>query len=301
MVMNMEIIDGIKSGKYYLEKTSPTTYKMLEVKDRITYKQSKYQKIEVIEFKEYGKCLVLDNLIQLSEKDECLYHEMHVHPALISHEKPEKILIIGGGDGGVLREVLKHKTVKKVIIVEIDEEVIETVKKHLPNIPRGSFEDPRVKIIIEDGKIYVNKAKEKFDVILMDLTDPEPTGPSIELYRTEFFKKVKGLLNDNGILLTQTSGYEIYPKIILDIQKALKNLFKYVGIYSSYVPSFGGEWTFTYASDSIDILKSSLMELRRRFKERKIETKYYCPELHYSLKYSMKSLISKIKIFAGEE
>ncbi|MEM3166790.1 MAG: spermidine synthase, partial [Candidatus Methanomethylicia archaeon] len=110
----MDFSDEYKLGKYYLERTSPHTYKMLEVKDKITYTQSKYQKIEVIEFEEYGKCLVLDNLIQLSEKDECLYHEMHVHPALISHEKPEKILIIGGGDGGVLREVLKHKTVKEV-------------------------------------------------------------------------------------------------------------------------------------------------------------------------------------------
>ncbi|MEM0084697.1 MAG: polyamine aminopropyltransferase [Candidatus Methanomethylicia archaeon] len=294
----MDFSDEYKLGKYYLERTSPHTYKMLEVKDKITYTQSKYQKIEVIEFEEYGKCLVLDNLIQLSEKDECLYHEMHVHPALISHEKPEKILIIGGGDGGVLREVLKHKTVKEVTIVEIDEEVIKTVKNYLPNIPRGAFEDPRVKIIIEDGKIYVERAHEKFDVILMDLTDPEPTGPAIELYRIEFFRKIKGLLNNGGILLTQTSGYEMYPRVILDIQTSLKKLFKYVGIYSSYVPSFGGEWTFTYASDSINVLGLSLMELRRRYRERGLETKYYCPELHYSLKYSMKSLLAKIKLFA---
>ncbi|MCX8168726.1 MAG: polyamine aminopropyltransferase [Candidatus Methanomethylicia archaeon] len=288
----------MKLDEYYFEKTSPTTYKALKVKKRIAYKQSKHQKIEIIEFEELGKCLILDNLIQISELDEHLYHEMHVHPPLISHEKPEKVLIIGGGDGGVLREVLKHNVVKKVELVEIDEDVIKIVKEYIPNVPSGAFEDPRVKIVIEDGKKFIEKTQEKFDAVLMDLTDPEPTGPSIELYRSEFFKKVKRIMKEDGILLTQTSGYEMYPRIILDIQKTLKELFKNVGIYASYLPAFGGEWTFTYASDTVDIFGLNLLEIEKRYRERGIKTRYYTPELHYSLKYSMKSLLAKIQLIA---
>jgi spermidine synthase len=283
---------------YYIEKTSPTTYKMLKIKNKVYSKQSKYQKIEIIDFEEYGRCLVLDDLIQLSELDEHLYHEMHVHPALISHEKPEKILILGGGDGGVLREVLKHGCVKSVVMVEIDEEVIEAVKKYMPNIPRGAFEDLRVKIVIEDGKKYVEETNEKFDIILMDLTDPEPSGPSIQLYRKEFFKEIKRILEDDGILLLQSSGYEMYGRRILEIQETLKEIFKYVGIYSNYVPSYGGEWTFTYASDKVDVLGLELEEISRRYLDRKLNTRYYNPELHFSLKYSMKSLLEKIKLFS---
>ncbi|MCS7368383.1 MAG: polyamine aminopropyltransferase [archaeon GBS-70-058] len=284
--------------EYYIEKTSPTTYKMLKIKNKVYSKQSKYQKIEIIDFEEYGRCLVLDDLIQLSELDEHLYHEMHVHPTLISHEKPEKILILGGGDGGVLREVLKHGCVKSVIMVEIDEEVIEAVKKYMPNIPRGAFEDPRVKIVIEDGKKYVEETNEKFDIVLMDLTDPEPSGPSIQLYGKEFFKEIKRILEDDGILLLQSSGYEMYGRRILEIQESLKEIFKYVGIYSNYVPSYGGEWTFTYASDKVDVLGLELEEISRRYLDRKLNTRYYNPELHFSLKYSMKSLLERIKLFS---
>jgi spermidine synthase len=283
---------------YYMEKTSPTTYKMLKIKNKVHSKQSKYQRIEVMDFEEYGRCLVLDDLIQLSELDEHLYHEMHVHPTLISHENPEKVLILGGGDGGVLREVLKHGCVKKVIMVEIDEEVIETVKKYMPNIPRGAFEDQRVKIVIDDGKRYVEETSEKFDIILMDLTDPEPSGPSIQLYGKEFFKRIKRILEEDGILLLQSSGYEMYGRKILEIQETLKEIFRYVGIYASYVPAYGGEWTFTYASDKVDVLGLGFEEISRRYLNRKLNTKYYNPELHFSLRYSMKSLLEKIKLFS---
>ncbi|MEM2137023.1 MAG: polyamine aminopropyltransferase [Candidatus Methanomethylicia archaeon] len=290
--------DRINLEEYYIEPTSPTSYKLIKLKSKIFSIKSKYQNIEVVELHKFGKCLVLDNLIQISELDEHLYHEMHVHPVLISHENPEKILIIGGGDGGVLREVLKHKMVKEVTMVEIDKEVINTTKEYIPKIPEESLNDPRVKIVIEDGKRYVEECVEKYDIILMDLTDPEPIGPAIQLYQIEFFKKVKDKLKDGGIFLLQSSGYEMYPKKILEIQEDLKKIFRHVGIYASYVPAYGGEWTFTYASDKINVLGVTLRELKRRFKERELNTKYYNPELHYSLKYSMKSLLSKIKLFA---
>ncbi|MGB9677714.1 MAG: polyamine aminopropyltransferase, partial [Candidatus Ratteibacteria bacterium] len=206
-----------------------------EIKKKLVEKKTKYQKIEIYETKSFGKVLMIDNLIQSVEKGEESYHEILVHPALFSHPYPENVLIIGGGEGATLREVLKHP-VKQVKMVDIDGEMIEMAKKYL-KFDKGAFEDKRAEIIIEDGFKYIKENNQKYDVIIVDATDPGET-PSCSLYTQEFFKLCFEHLNKNGIFVTQggTSIF-LHPERIENLYKNLKKIFKKVKIYSA--PVFG--------------------------------------------------------------
>lgn len=274
--------------KFYLEPMAPNTLTLTKIKKIHYSKKSKYQLIEVIESYDYGKGLYLDYSLQFSEIDEFIYHEVFVHPVMLGHPNPRKILIIGGGDGGVLREVLKHPTVEKAILVEIDEEVIKVVKKYLPFIPQNAFEDPRVKILIEDGVKYVAKSAEKFDVIIMDATDD--IGPSIPLYKVEFYRAVKKILNENGIFATQALGLEQHKGALEKIYFDLKEVFRITDFYYIFVPSFCNRWGFVFASDQYNVMEIRNDEIRRRYEERKLKTRYYTPEVHLALQIMRKTV-----------
>ena len=161
------------------------------VKDVLYEGKSKFQKIEIVRNKDYGRVLFLDGLVQTTERDEFYYHEMLVHPALASHPRPKNVLIIGGGDGGALREVLKHP-VRKAWLVEIDGQVIEACREHFPWL-RSTFRDPRAELVVEDGNIFIDKVRETFDVILVDSSDP--VGPSTVLHQEAFYRKLKAKLS----------------------------------------------------------------------------------------------------------
>ncbi len=279
---------------YYIEALNPNTYVMEKVKNIVYTKKSKYQLIEIIDTYNFGRSLVLDNTTQICEVDEHIYHEVFVHPAMICHPKPEKVLIIGGGDGGVLREVLKHPCVKRAVLVEIDEDVIKAVRKYMPYVPKGAFDDPRSEIVIEDGLKYVEQAAEKFDIIFMDLTDE--IGPSIPLYTVEFYKKVRRILNNDGILITQALGIDHRPEALRKICSDLKSTFKIVDYYFIYIPSFTGRWAFALGSDKYNPMELSHEEVRKVFEERKIETKFYSPEIHLVIKIMKRKLDGRFKV-----
>ena len=169
------------------------------VKDVLYEGQSKFQRIEIIRNKDYGRVLLLDGLVQTTERDEFYYHEMLVHPALCSHARPAKVLIIGGGDGGALREVLKHP-VRKAWLVEIDGHVVEACREHFPWL-RATFRDPRAELIVADGNVFIDKVRERFDVILVDSSDP--VGPSTVLHQEAFYRKLKAKLNPRKPANTQ--------------------------------------------------------------------------------------------------
>lgn len=227
----------------------------------------------------FGKLLKLDGQFQTSEKDEFFYHEMQVHVPMCSHPRPEKVLIIGAGDGGILKNVLMYKTVKKAVMVEIDAGVVEFSMKYLQSVCGNAFKDKRAQVIIGDGKRFVDKTADKFDVIILDLTDP--LGPSKALYTKEFYQKLSKLLNKKGIMQLHIEMCVPHMQISKLIHDRLASVFKYAKPSASYVPLYGGLMAFCTNSQDIDVSKINPKLVEKRLKERGIKNlKLYNGEFH---------------------
>lgn len=240
--------------------------------------KSRYQKINIFETKEFGRILTLDGLTQLSTRHEFIYHEMLTHPAFFYHKNPERVLIIGGGDGGVLREVVKHK-VKEIFLVDIDKAVIDVSKKYLPAVSNGSFKDKRVRVLCEDALNFVKKYKNYFDIIINDLTDP--TGVSLFLWTSEFYKDIKLALKEGGVAIFQTAY--LNEKFAKRARRKIKKVFPFFKTHKAYVKCFPfDEHTFSVGSKSVDFSKVALAELEKKYKKSGIKTKYYNPQIHFS-------------------
>jgi spermidine synthase len=221
------------------------------VKDVLYEGRSKYQRIEIIRNKDYGRVLLLDGLVQTTERDEFYYHEMLVHPALACHPRPSKVLIIGGGDGGALRETLKHPVVK-AWLVEIDGRVIEACRRHFPWL-KAALKDPRAELAVADGNVFIEEVREKFDVILVDSSDP--VGPSTVLHEEAFYRKLKARLNPGGIIAAQAGSLMLHLDSHALKSAFLRKLFRRTGLYLGPVPTYPvGTWCYDFLSDSIDPL-----------------------------------------------
>jgi len=259
--------------------TEPSTSTWgVKIEKEIYSGKSKFQKIEIFETKEFGRILALDGLVQLSTKDEFVYHEMLTHPAFFYHQNPKKILIIGGGDGGVLREVVKHP-VKSIFLVDIDKKVIEVSRKYLPSVSKGAFGDKRLKIFNEDALKFVKRYKNFFDIIIDDLTDP--TGPSLQLWQTGFYKDISRALKENGIATFQTAYLK--ERFAKKARKKLKKIFPFFKIHKAFVGCFPfDEHTFSFGSKKINFDKINFETISKRFKKLNLKTKYYSPEIHFA-------------------
>jgi len=263
-------------GGWYLQKVSENTFLGMRIRSIVFSGRTKYQHVEIVVFEDYGTGLVLDGLVQSTEADEYLYHESLVHPAMILHNDPKNILIIGGGEGATLREVLKHNTVKHVVMVDIDGELVDLAKKYLGSIHQGSLYDPRAEIVIEDGYKYVMRTSDKsFDVVIMDLTDPyDPHGPARELYTEKFFREIKRILKEDGVLVSQIGNAFYYEDIYNKIIEDSKRVFRYVKEYSVWIPSFGYEVCFMLATDHTNPDKLSDEDLDKIIRKRNVSTRY---------------------------
>ena len=254
---------------WFTEFVTPDNIQQFAVKDILYYGRSEYQTVEVIETVSYGKCLIIDGKIQSCEKDEFIYHEALVHPAMILHPNPVTVFIAGGGEGATLREVLAHKTVKKVVMVDIDAEVIDICKKLLPDHHRGSFDDGRVELLHMDARKYLAETKERFDVILIDLPEPIEGGPAYLLYTQKFYQLLKNKMAQDAIFAVQSGTTSLgITQVYTAINNTLKTAFPVVAPYEVNVPSFGGPWGFSLASLKADPLKLSPEEVDRRIADR---------------------------------
>ena len=195
----------------------------------------------------FDRCLLIDGQIQSSVKDEFIYHESLVHPAMMSHPNPRSVFIGGGGECATAREVLKYSTVEKVVICDLDQDVLDVSKRYLPSM--YGAEDKRSEIVIQDAKQYIEEYEGTFDVIIMDICDPIEAGPGIVCYFKEFYEKCKGKLSENGILVTQSTACSLllYHECFTVIVNTLKSVFEDVIPYSAYVPTFYAQWGFTMA------------------------------------------------------
>lgn len=275
-----------------VEELSPIMYTIKRIKSILVSTKTKYQSVLIAELHGFGKSLVLDGYVQSTEADEHLYHEPLVHPSMVTHPSPETVLIIGGSEGATLREVLKYRTVASVDMVDIDGELIEYTKKYLQSMHQNSFEDTRVRIYVEDGLEYIRKCdRSKYDVVIMDLTDPySPVPIAKHLYEEGTFMEIKRILREGGIVVTQAGCSFYHPSVYLSIVRSAANVFKVVREYYSWVPSFGYVNNFLIASDVYDPAALSREEVDARLRSRGVVTKYYDGQLHVSL-FNQKTII----------
>lgn len=239
--------------KWFYDRVSRNFIQLHSIEETLYTGQTKYQSAEVIRSGSFGKCLVLDGKIQSSEADEFIYHEALVQPSMIAHPHPETVFIAGGGEGATLREVLSHKTVKRVVMVDIDEEVIALCKKYLPEQSRGSFEDRRTELLHTDARDYLAKCDEKFDVIIIDIPDPLEEGPAYLLFTREFYQLVQDRLTDNGIICAQAGSASLTELLnFTAVNNTLRSVFPIVCPYKVDIPCFGGPWGFCLASKNLN-------------------------------------------------
>jgi spermidine synthase len=233
--------------------------------------RTKYQSVEVVRSRSFGICLVLDGKIQSSERDEFIYHEALVQPAMLAHPGPEDVFIAGGGEGATLREVLGHKTVKRAVMVEIDEQVTALSRHYLPGHSRGAFEDGRAELHHVDARRYLEKSGDMFDVIIIDLPDPIEKGPAYRLFTQEFYRIVLKRLRKDGLIAVQAGSTS--PTELLNltaVSNTLKSVFPVVTQYSTYVPCFGGPWGFCLASRQNDPSRLSPTDIDARIVARSL-------------------------------
>lgn len=259
---------------WYTENQTPAIRFSCKVNKTLHTAKTPYQEIAVLDTEPFGRMLVLDGMVQTCTEDEFVYHEMIVHVPLFTHPRPSDVLVVGGGDGGAIREILKHEPVEKAVLVEIDREVVECAKQYLPEIASG-LNDPRVEVIIEDGIVYLQNNPGQFDVILVDST--EPVGPAVGLFTEDFYRLVYAALRPGGILVAQTESPFYNADILVKAYTGMKAVFPRVATYLANVPTYpSGLWSFTLAAKQDAPLPPS------RQPAPDFASRYYTPELHSS-------------------
>ena len=241
----------VKADLWVSEYITPWDIYVHGVTKVLDYKKTAYQEMYIVETGAYGKGLVLDGKWQSCTGDEFLYHEALVHPAAIAYQSPKNVLVLGGGEGATIREVLRWKTIEKVMMVDIDGEVVESCRQHLPEMHQNAFDDPRVELVIADALQVLDKTTQQWDIIISDLSDPIEEGPSFQLFTKEYFEKLKRVLNPAGYAVIQ-AGPVAPVEIILHARlvNTLKSVFANVRSYCSHTPTYGSPWGFALASSA---------------------------------------------------
>ena len=240
------------TGKWVIETVMPDLAIMLKVDEVLYSGHTGYQRVEVVHSEVYGRSLLLDGKTQSTERDEHIYHESLVHPAMLMHPDPRRVFIGGGGEGGTLRETLAHRSVEKVVMVDLDRQVVELCREHLPQHHGGAFDDGRTDLVYDDARGFLQSTDQTFDVMIMDLVDPLEGGPAYLLYTEEYYEIARARLNPGGILVTQSgpAGFLSLHECFTTIYKTLENIFAHSSPYQVHIPSFITLWGFTVASDS---------------------------------------------------
>jgi spermidine synthase len=262
---------------WYTEKHSDNVGITIKSTGTLFSGKSQFQQLDIIDTLEYGRMMLLDGLVMVTERDEFVYHDMIVHPALFTHPNAEKVLVIGGGDGGSIREIIKHANVVEATLCEIDGLVIEKSIELLPSMAceiDGS--NPRVKLHVDDGLAYIREHQNEFDVILVDSTDP--IGPAVGLFEEDFYRLVFGALKNDGIMVAQSESPFYHAEIQKNMYQNLRAVYPIVEMYQAFIPTYpSGYWSFAFASKTYHPVKDFD---RQRAADRSFYTKYYNEDLH---------------------
>ncbi|MFR0691796.1 polyamine aminopropyltransferase [Enterobacterales bacterium AE_CKDN230030158-1A_HGKHYDSX7] len=248
--------------------------------DRLLHEvRTEHQHLVIFENARMGRVMALDGVIQTTEADEFIYHEMLTHVPILAHGAARRVLIIGGGDGGMLREVAKHASVEHITMVEIDGTVVDMCKEFLPNHSQGAFDDARLNLVIDDGMRFVATTSEKFDVIISDSTDP--IGPGEVLFSENFYQACHRCLNEGGVLVTQNGTPFMQLDTVRNTAGRMNGLFADWHFYQAAVPTYiGGSMTFAWGSTNPALRKVDTATLAQRFAASGIQTRYYNPAIH---------------------
>lgn len=259
-------------GTWFSELQTPSMALSLKLKQTLHHEKTPYQELAVVDTEAYGRMLLLDNIIMTTVGDEFFYHEMITHVPLNTHPNPRKVLVIGGGDGGAIREIVKYPSIEKAVMVEIDARVVANARKYLPEIS-GSLDDARVEIRFEDGIEHVRQTENAYDVIIVDSTDP--IGPAVGLFSAEFYRNVYKALKADGLFVAQTESPLFNAKLIRRLQDDIKSIFPITRLYLTTVPTYpGGLWSFSMGSKKYDPLEVNWREAPQ------VKTRYYTPAIH---------------------
>lgn len=270
---------------WYIDRISDSEKHNHKITRWVMKKKSKHQMVGIIESFTYGKCLIIDDDLQSSEKDEFIYHEALVHPAMIIHGHPENVLILGGGEGATLREALKYRSVKSVTMVDIDDTVVQVCREYMPSFGSGAFEDPRTKLVIGDAREFILKTSNQYDVIISDLCSPLPEGPAYLLYTQEFYSTLRKKLTPNGVFSAQVDNCSLVNMdVATSICKTLNSIFPVTKMYSCYIPSFDSAWGFCVAtvnSSASEVTNTIISERISNLLNDKL--KFYDAETHIGM------------------
>jgi spermidine synthase len=250
------------------------------IRKQLFSEQSEFQLVEVFETDTWGRLMTIDGMVMLSEKDEFVYHEMMTHTGIFSHPSPKRVLIIGGGDGGSAREVLRHDSVEEVHLVEIDETVVRASRECMPGI--GDFDNPRLTVKYENGLTYLDGRTGEYDVIIIDGSDP--VGPAVDLFKKDFYQKCYNSLTSQGVLIAQTESpwVDSYHESMKSLFNAIGELFPVSRMYLSFIPLYpAGMWSMAFASKGPDPLSSEVLKrVDLGLKSLGSELKYYNRDIH---------------------
>ncbi|QPC44731.1 polyamine aminopropyltransferase [Kaustia mangrovi] len=266
-------------GTWYSETLHRGLRTSIEARKVLFDSETEHQRLVVIESVGFGKVVLLDGVIQLTTSDEFIYHEMLAHLPILAHGAVSDVLIVGGGDGGMAEEALKHDGVKRLTMVEIDAGVIDFAREHLAEVNKGCFDDPRFDLVIADGKDFVASTDKRYDLVIVDSTDP--IGPGEVLFTETFYGACKSILKPGGILVTQNGVPFFQAGELKATMAAFSGLFADASCYLASVPTyFGGDMAFGWGTDNADLRTVPLETLKARYAASGIDTRYYTPEVH---------------------
>ena len=281
------------TADWFTETLYPDFQQRLQVSKVLYEAKTDFQELVIFENPRFGRVLALDGVVQTTEHDEFCYHEMLAHVPILAHGDARQIAIIGGGDGGALEEVLKHPTVERATMVEIDPGVVDLSRKFLPSICRDAFDDPRTNLVFADGTRFVKETDQIFDVIIVDSTDP--IGASVPLFSQEFYADCRDRLSERGVLITQSGVTFMQEHEARDTHARMNPLFADATLYLTQVPTYGaGYMTLGWGCRSEEPRGTPIEVIERRYREAAIETRYYSPSVHVA-SFALPGYIDRLK------
>ncbi len=275
----------VRDGAFFIEPFTADFFRNFHIEKIIYEGKTKQQLVHIFANRVFGKVLFLDRRIQSAEIDEFIFHECLVHPGLLVHPAPRKVLILGGGEGATLRETLRHPSVSRATMIDIDRQLVALCRRYLPEWSRGAFSNRRSRLLFQDARQFVEKTEERFDVIISDLTEPLEGGPSVYLFTLEFFRRVAQVLSEDGVFVLQAGSTDPhYHRFFSSLSRTLREVFPVVRPYWAFMFSFGLPWGFVLASKRHDPVTMETAEIGRRFQERKLRRlRYLHPAMFSSL------------------